>query len=937
MTETARNRLIEPHRNLETFTLIWCDADVDRTKENQHTQSTLRSTINYLKVFDNIDISEEYIKQNPDNKIVLIVSGKMGEQLVPHIHDLKQIHTIYVYCTNNAYHEIWAKNFPKIASVVVTMKDLIKYISDDHIHRREIDEAEMKCSIFNPATSQQQESNASFIWFRLLIENIMRLTEGPSIPELIQIATQQYDGNEKEIAMIDDFSSTYCAAKSLYWYTRESFLYRWLNKCLRETDIDMIVYFRSIIRDISQQLALEKSFDEPKITVYRGQLLGKHEFNSIRSSELSYVVMKSFLSTSKNRVKALEFAKQTPPSDILEVLMLEIEVDTKLRQIKPFADISYLSDFKEEEEILFSLGCLFKVKEVVRDVNENVWIMKLILCGDDDSNVMKDVYDDLKNRIHENVDLNSFADFLRDMYVGFENETKYRHLHEIFSLQNDDDEDPDVMLFLGEGYDEAIAFYQKSIDKYMNSSSNINYAHIINIHFEIAKQHAYKVENADVGVDYLEKIIQDLQSKINDCTPLKRANIYLNIGQFYSTYLKKYEKALEYYEKCLDIRRKLLPDDNELITEVESTITSTYTVMKNLDHRLALKQKKLKEQTLDPKELAYLYDEVGDILFSMEKLDVSLESYKKALAIRKDILPWYHPLIIKSYSNITVIYEAMKHYDSMIKYSNIKLDILKKTLPPHHFDIHYLEERIQFIKDLLEPPKKNPRELAVAAFYDSDFDQAIIYYQQIIDEELKSPIINYSNILDIHYEISQVYAKKDGNQLSAINYLEKLIENDFSDGTLQSATIYGKIAGIYHQLRNYEEALKNYEKCLEIQTKLLPIDDRTIYYTEFDVESVHLAKIDYEQMIEFRKKRLEMEFNKQSNRSLNYIAEVYQRIGFIYQGYTTKFDLALENYKAALDFQKQILAKKYSIDTVVTINEIEKSIKQMEEWLAEKE
>ncbi|CAF4415233.1 unnamed protein product, partial [Rotaria sp. Silwood2] len=101
----------------------------------------------------------------------------------------------------------------------------------------------------------------------------------------------------------------------------------------------------------------------------------------------------------------------------------------------------------------------------------------------------------------------------------------------------------------------------------MNSSSNINYLHIKNNHFEIAKLYYYKENNVNVAVDYLEKIIQDLQMKMNDYPLLKLAKIYQSIGKFYLMYLNKYEKAYEYYEKSLDIRRKLLPDDNTLVTQ----------------------------------------------------------------------------------------------------------------------------------------------------------------------------------------------------------------------------------------------------------------------------------------------------------------------------------------------------------------------------------
>ncbi|CAF1341324.1 unnamed protein product [Rotaria sp. Silwood1] len=175
----------------------------------------------------------------------------------------------------------------------------------------------------------------------------------------------------------------------------------------------------------------------------------------------------------------------------------------------------------------------------------------------------------------------------------------------------------------------------------------------------------------------------------------------------------------------------------------------------------------------------------------------------------------------------------------MIKYSNLKLEIFKKTLPPDHFDIQNLEERIQFVKDILEPSVKSLRELGNETFYNSNFDQALIYYQQALDEELKSSNSDYSNVFGIHFEIAQVHAKKDGNHTSEVNYLQKLIGTQYLDDTLHSAVIYSKIAEIYGcKLKNSEEELKNYEKCLEIRTKLLLIDDRLIDEIERSVKTM---------------------------------------------------------------------------------------------------
>jgi hypothetical protein len=48
------------------------------------------------------------------DRILLVVSGQLGEQLVPKIHQLRQVSTIYVYCTNKKKNEQWTKQFAKV-------------------------------------------------------------------------------------------------------------------------------------------------------------------------------------------------------------------------------------------------------------------------------------------------------------------------------------------------------------------------------------------------------------------------------------------------------------------------------------------------------------------------------------------------------------------------------------------------------------------------------------------------------------------------------------------------------------------------------------------------------------------------------------------------------------------------------------------------------
>ena len=99
-------------QHLEIFSLIWLDANVNETRD---TEQKLRSIINHLKKFQDIQQCQQYIEQkSKTDRLALIVSGQLGPEIVPSIHKLRQVTSIYVYCMDKKEHEQWACNFSKV-------------------------------------------------------------------------------------------------------------------------------------------------------------------------------------------------------------------------------------------------------------------------------------------------------------------------------------------------------------------------------------------------------------------------------------------------------------------------------------------------------------------------------------------------------------------------------------------------------------------------------------------------------------------------------------------------------------------------------------------------------------------------------------------------------------------------------------------------------
>ncbi len=117
MMVTAYNNGYYTHDdNLETFGLLWLDVAVNTNEENRRAQQQLRSIINHITTFEDPNLCQEYIQSVClQDRLILIVSGRFGRELVPRIHHVRQLSSIYVYCKDKQKNQKWAKKFRKVS------------------------------------------------------------------------------------------------------------------------------------------------------------------------------------------------------------------------------------------------------------------------------------------------------------------------------------------------------------------------------------------------------------------------------------------------------------------------------------------------------------------------------------------------------------------------------------------------------------------------------------------------------------------------------------------------------------------------------------------------------------------------------------------------------------------------------------------------------
>lgn len=105
-------------RNLESFSCVWLDENIHETDDSRRTERKLRRVINHLFTCTDPMECEEYIVNTTGERIVLVVSGTLGQDFLPRIHHLPQLSACYIFCTRISFHQQWSRKYSKVILIV---------------------------------------------------------------------------------------------------------------------------------------------------------------------------------------------------------------------------------------------------------------------------------------------------------------------------------------------------------------------------------------------------------------------------------------------------------------------------------------------------------------------------------------------------------------------------------------------------------------------------------------------------------------------------------------------------------------------------------------------------------------------------------------------------------------------------------------------------
>lgn len=505
--------------------------------------------------------------------------------------------------------------------MIVLLNELISTIRSDQEGRRRKSATDPFLTHLSDTQSLKPEQSTShlggeYVWTQLLLDCLSRMTpSSDERRELIDLCRKFYQGNEIELANVDQFEKHYQANRALWWYTKESFVYRLLNKALRTCNIDLLYAFRFFIRDLDQQLQIHRCLS--RLELYRCQWMSMDEILILQKSVDQFIAVNAYFSTSLDQEVAMEFFVES--TDLQRVLFI-IEADANRKDIKAFANIKANSYYPEEDEVLFQMGTVFQLRSVKHKINDDLWVMRVVLVDNgihDSAAIIKQ----LKSEQGTNdANLVTFADVIRRLGKYDQAEKYYRRF-----LQS-----PTDTTLIPDCYD-ALATIESARKNYQSS------------------------------LNYYEDALAMRLARLGPNDP-KVATSYHHLGMFHRKQ-GDYPKAVDSYKKALTIWTAAHGRNHPKVATCLTNIGSVYEHQKQNEQALDYYKQSLtigeNLVPIDYHTLSITHNNLGNLYSMQEDYKTALEHYERSLTFKSKILPSYHRSIGTVCHRLGEVYEKL--------------------------------------------------------------------------------------------------------------------------------------------------------------------------------------------------------------------------------------------------------------------------------------
>ncbi|CAF4758078.1 unnamed protein product [Rotaria socialis] len=112
--DTENSNMPIVHENTHNFTIVWFYTGIE-LDDNRKILMDLQFNIGNVQTCNQCELCSEYIKSIEFKEVILIITVKHGSEIVPSLHDLRQLHSIYIYNLSDLSEQRWIYCYPKVS------------------------------------------------------------------------------------------------------------------------------------------------------------------------------------------------------------------------------------------------------------------------------------------------------------------------------------------------------------------------------------------------------------------------------------------------------------------------------------------------------------------------------------------------------------------------------------------------------------------------------------------------------------------------------------------------------------------------------------------------------------------------------------------------------------------------------------------------------
>ena len=275
MPKTADDQSRRNKQSYKDIMIVWLNhKDVDEHFDQTRFISELEQAAQSVEIFTNTDTFIDFITDVEKNgKIIAIISEEFRDILLPLLHELQQIISICIYSSDDLLKNTDSqKNFSKVCTVSNDVNKIIDTL------KREITIAEHNLdhiSILDYSSEVDfNRLEPDFMYLQIFKELIVEIEyDADDKDEFLDYCTECCRNNPASLKVIDECRQDYNKHSPIWWYTRDTFLFRLLNSSLRELKGMNIWKLRFFIKDLHEALVREQISNFVSVAkLYRGQM-----------------------------------------------------------------------------------------------------------------------------------------------------------------------------------------------------------------------------------------------------------------------------------------------------------------------------------------------------------------------------------------------------------------------------------------------------------------------------------------------------------------------------------------------------------------------------------------------------------------------------------------------------------------------------------------